>query len=132
MFYNIVWHLFSSKTLVSNWYDKHWLQHIHFLKTDLVSKSNFFSKKSQETHGINKYPQRILRVSIPEGDSSITRVSWSLSSERLGVVCTNCEKKKNEILISKRTSGCQFFTSIFNCKERDKMLLNKYRSIFEI
>ena len=36
------------------------------------------------------------------------------------------------MLNSKRTSGCQFFTSIFNYKERDKMLSNKSRSIFEI
>ena len=59
---------------ISNRYDKHCLQHIHFFKTDFVSKSNFSSKKSQETHGINKYPQRIHRVSIPEGDSSKTPI----------------------------------------------------------
>ena len=36
------------------------------------------------------------------------------------------------MLILKRSSGCHFFTSIFNYKERDKMLSNKSRSIFEI
>ena len=60
-----------------------------FFKTDFVSKSNLSSKKSQETHDISKYPQRIHRVSIPEGDSSITPAYWSLSTERLGIVCTN-------------------------------------------
>ena len=43
----------------------------------------------------------------------------------------HCQKRKNEMLISKKTSGCQFSTSIFNCKKRDKMLSNKSRSIFE-
>ena len=59
------------------------------VKTDCVSKSNLSSKKSQETHGINKYPQRIDKRSIPEGDSSMTCISWSLNSECLGVFCTN-------------------------------------------
>ena len=76
-----------------------------------------------------KYPQRIHRVSIPEGDSSITPVSWSLSRGPLGVVYTNPPLWEKEI--SKRTSACQIFTSVFNCKERDKMFSNKSHSIFE-
>ena len=71
---------------------------MHCFKTDFVSKSNVSSKKSQEKHGINKYPQRIHTASIPEGDSSITPVSWSLSSERLGVVCTNPPLREKEEL----------------------------------
>ena len=48
-----------------------------------------------------KYPQRIHRGSIPEEDSSVTPVSWSFISERLGVVCTNPPLWEKEI--SKRT-----------------------------
>lgn len=62
----------------------------------------------------------INKASISEGDSSITLVSWSLSSELLGVVCTDSLMwaKVRRTAGVKENFSMPFFMSIFCCKEK--------------